>query len=56
MRLAQRLIELRKHGWELASYPLERHGYVQPEAWYDQYRRILELMDETLRPEGTAPP
>lgn len=56
VRLAQRLIELRKHGWELASYPLERHGYVQPEAWYDQYRRILELMDETLRPEGAAPP
>ncbi len=24
--LAQRLIELRKDKWELASYPLERHG------------------------------
>jgi len=54
VRLAQRLIELRKHGWELASYPLERHGYVQPEAWYDQYRRILELMDETLKPEAST--
>jgi dipeptidyl aminopeptidase/acylaminoacyl peptidase len=50
VRLAQRLIELKKPGWELASYPLERHGYVQPESWYDQYRRILELMDETLKP------
>ena len=50
VRLAQRLIELKKPGWELAGYPLERHGYVQPEAWYDQYRRILELMDETLKP------
>jgi dipeptidyl aminopeptidase/acylaminoacyl peptidase len=52
VRLAQRLIELKKPGWELASYPLERHGYVQPESWYDQYRRILELMDATLQPEA----
>ncbi len=51
LRLAQRLIELRKSGWELASYPLERHGFVQPESWYDQYRRVLELMDETLKPK-----
>ena len=24
--------------------------YLHPESWYDQYRRILELMDETLKP------
>jgi len=29
VRLAQRLIELRKHNWELASYPLESHGFEQ---------------------------
>ena len=57
VRLAQRLIELKKPGWELASYPLERHGYVQPESWYDQYRRIMELMDESLKPhQGVHPP
>nr|WP_282452605.1 alpha/beta fold hydrolase [Lysobacter sp. CAU 1642] len=50
VRLAQRLIELRKDGWELASYPLERHGYVHPESWYDQYRRIFELFNRTLKP------
>ncbi|MBD8528056.1 S9 family peptidase [Pseudomarimonas arenosa] len=50
VRLAQRLIELKKGGWELASYPLERHGYVQPESWYDQYRRIFELFERTLAP------
>jgi dipeptidyl aminopeptidase/acylaminoacyl peptidase len=48
VRFAQRLIELRKDGWELASYPLERHGYVHPESWYDQYRRIFELFQRTL--------
>jgi dipeptidyl aminopeptidase/acylaminoacyl peptidase len=50
--LAQRLIELRKHNWELASYPMERHAYQHPEAWYDQYRRIFELFERTLKPQG----
>ncbi|MCD2517371.1 prolyl oligopeptidase family serine peptidase [Massilia sp. G4R7] len=49
VRMAQRLIELKKDHWELASYPLERHGYVQPEAWYDQYRRIWQLFERTLK-------
>jgi dipeptidyl aminopeptidase/acylaminoacyl peptidase len=47
--LAQRLIELRKHKWELASYPMERHAYAHSEAWYDQYRRIYELFERTLK-------
>ncbi|MGV8941162.1 MAG: prolyl oligopeptidase family serine peptidase [Lysobacter sp.] len=47
--LAQRLIELRKDKWELASYPLERHGFVHADSWYDEYRRILELFERTLK-------
>jgi dienelactone hydrolase len=50
VRLAQRLIELRKDGWELASYPLERHAYQHPESWYDQYRRIFELFERAVKP------
>jgi len=49
VRLAQRLIELRKDKWEMASYPLERHGYVHADSWYDQYRRILELFERVLK-------
>jgi dipeptidyl aminopeptidase/acylaminoacyl peptidase len=49
VRLSQRLIELKKHNWTMASYPLERHGYVQPESWYDQYRRIYELFENNLK-------
>jgi len=48
VRLAQRLIELRKHNWELASYPLEAHGFEHADSWYDEYRRILELFERTL--------
>jgi dipeptidyl aminopeptidase/acylaminoacyl peptidase len=47
--LAQKLIELRKDKWELASYPLERHAFTHPDAWYDEYRRIHELFERTLK-------
>jgi dipeptidyl aminopeptidase/acylaminoacyl peptidase len=49
VRMAQRLIELKKDHWELAPYPLERHSFVQPESWYDEYRRIDQLFERTLK-------
>ncbi|MCU0249976.1 MAG: prolyl oligopeptidase family serine peptidase [Vicinamibacterales bacterium] len=53
IRLAQRLIELRKTNWELAVYPVENHGFEQETSWADQYKRILRLFDTHLR---LAPP
>ena len=29
---------------------MERHGFTHPDAWYDEYRRIMELFDRTLQP------
>ena len=49
VRLAQRLIELRKENWELAAYPVEDHGFVRETSWADEYRRILKLFDLHLR-------
>ena len=49
VRMEQRLIELKKDHWEMASYPLEKHSFVQPESWYDQYRRIYQLFERTLK-------
>jgi dipeptidyl aminopeptidase/acylaminoacyl peptidase len=46
--LTQRLIELRKTGWELAVYPVENHGFVRPDSWADEYRRIFELFEAHL--------
>ncbi len=51
VRLSQRLIEMKKGNWTMASYPLERHAYAQPESWYDQYRRIYELFEANLKPD-----
>lgn len=55
VRLAQRLIELRKTDWELASYPREGHGFEDPAAWWDEYRRVLALFEETIGPVAATP-
>lgn len=49
VRLTQRLIELKKENWELAAYPLEDHGFVEPSSWADEYRRIFRLFERVLK-------
>jgi len=48
VRLYQRLIELGKDNWEMAIYPVEDHGFVEPSSWTDEYKRILKLFNNTL--------
>ncbi|MES2179722.1 MAG: prolyl oligopeptidase family serine peptidase [Gemmatimonadota bacterium] len=54
VRLEQRLIELGKTDWELASYPVEDHGFVRPSSWTDEYRRIFELFERSIARPGGA--
>ena len=54
VRLVQRLIELRKERWELAVYPVEDHGFVEPTSWADEYKRIFKLFNDNLRPVAEA--
>jgi dipeptidyl aminopeptidase/acylaminoacyl peptidase len=49
VRLAQRLIELRKPNWEIAPYPVENHGFTEETSWADEFRRILKLFEDNLR-------
>ena len=50
VRLTQRLIELGKNNWELAVYPVEDHGFVEPSSWTDEYKRIFRLFETYLKP------
>ncbi|MBX2941110.1 MAG: S9 family peptidase [Cyclobacteriaceae bacterium] len=50
VRLSQRLIELGKDNWELAVYPMENHGFVEPSSWTDEYKRIFKLSEDNLKP------
>lgn len=54
VRLAQRLIELRKENWELAVYPVEDHGFVEETSWADEYKRILKLFEDNLKGNGNV--
>ncbi|MBX2871880.1 MAG: prolyl oligopeptidase family serine peptidase [Saprospiraceae bacterium] len=49
VRLAQRLIELEKDNWEFAVFPVERHGFVEPSSWTDEYKRIFKLFQQHLQ-------
>ena len=49
VRLNQRLIELGKDNWDLAVFPVEDHGFVEPSSWTDEYKRILKLFDTWLK-------
>ncbi len=48
IRLSQRFIELGKKNWELASYPVEAHGFKEVYSWIDEYSRILNLFNTNL--------
>jgi dipeptidyl aminopeptidase/acylaminoacyl peptidase len=49
VKLTQRLIELGKDNWELASFPMEDHGFVEPSSWTDEYKRIFKLFENVLK-------
>jgi len=49
VKLTQRLIELGKDNWEIAPYPMEDHGFIEPSSWTDEYKRILKLFETVLK-------
>jgi dipeptidyl aminopeptidase/acylaminoacyl peptidase len=50
VRLAERLVELRKENWSVAMYPVENHAFMRPESWADEYKRIFKLFEDNLKP------
>ena len=54
--IVQRLLELKKPDFEMAVYPLDPHGFVHPDSWLDEYRRIWRLMKTNLEPAGGSAP
>ncbi|MEO5943250.1 MAG: prolyl oligopeptidase family serine peptidase [Ferruginibacter sp.] len=49
VKLSQRLIDLGKDNWEIAPFPMEDHGFVEPSSWTDEYKRIFKLFETTLK-------
>jgi dipeptidyl aminopeptidase/acylaminoacyl peptidase len=49
IRLVQKLIELKKTGWELSTLPIEDHGWQNEFSRLDSNRRIFGLFEEVLK-------
>lgn len=49
VRLAQRLMELRKDNWDFIPYPIEPHGFQQDYSRLDEMRRRAKLFDRVLK-------
>ncbi len=49
VRLTERLIELKKTGWEFAPMPIEDHGWQNEWSRLDSNRRIFALFEEVLK-------
>jgi dipeptidyl aminopeptidase/acylaminoacyl peptidase len=56
VRLVEKLIELRKENWSVAPYPVEDHGFEREASWADEYKRILKLFVDNLKPDVRLPP
>src|SRR5436309_4261452 len=56
VRLVEKLIELRKENWSVAPYPVEDHGFERDASWADEYKRILKLFVDNLKPDVRLPP
>jgi dipeptidyl aminopeptidase/acylaminoacyl peptidase len=49
VELVQKLIELHAQNWDVAMYPVEDHGFVEPSSWSDEYKRIFRLFERELK-------
>jgi dipeptidyl aminopeptidase/acylaminoacyl peptidase len=45
----ERLIQTGNEDFDLMMYPSERHSFRDPDAWYDEYRRIFEFFERELK-------
>jgi dipeptidyl aminopeptidase/acylaminoacyl peptidase len=48
-RLYQKLVELHKDNFEIAPYPMEQHSFVHADSWLDEYKRIYNLFETSLK-------
>lgn len=44
-----KLIQSGNERFEMMMYPAERHSFTDPDAWYDEYRRIFNFFERELK-------
>ncbi|MGH8127040.1 MAG: S9 family peptidase [Gammaproteobacteria bacterium] len=51
IHMTQKLIELKNPNFQVAFYPMEHHGFEEPAAWLDEYRRVWKLFCTYVSPK-----
>lgn len=48
VQYVERLIQTGNERFDMMMYPSERHSFTDPDAWYDEYRRIYQFFEKEL--------
>ncbi|TNE70374.1 S9 family peptidase [bacterium] len=49
VQYVEKLIQSGNEQFEMMMYPSERHSFTDPDAWYDEYRRIYTFFERELK-------
>jgi dipeptidyl aminopeptidase/acylaminoacyl peptidase len=49
VQYVEKLIQSGNEHFEMMMYPSERHSFTDPDAWYDEYRRIFKFFESKLK-------
>ena len=49
VQYVERLVQTGNERFDMMMYPSERHSFSDPDAWYDEYRRIYQFFKKELK-------
>ncbi len=49
VQYVERLIQTGNERFDMMMYPSERHSFVDPDAWYDEYRRMFYFFEKEVK-------
>lgn len=49
VQYVERLIQTGNKKFDMMMYPSERHSFTDPDAWYDEYRRIFNFFEKEVK-------
>ncbi len=49
VQYVEKLIQSGNENFDMMMYPSERHSFTDPDAWYDEYRRIFMFFERELK-------
>jgi len=54
VQYVERLIQTGNTRFDMMMYPSERHSFTDPDAWYDEYRRMFHFFEKEVKNRDTS--